>query len=299
MKLHKLIDEYLKYISDELNYSEKTVISYQADYSSLDLFLNNEYKIEKGDISGISKNIIRGYLASLFEKGFSKKSIRRHLSSIRSLFKFAIRKNYISLNPVAGVLFPKMEKKLPQFVSEKQMATLIDTYDSNSELKIRDKAIVELFYSTGIRRGELVGLNLTDIDYHGKVLKVTGKGNKQRIVPFSRIAKEKLLDYLKERESFAIKNENSLFIGKNGMRILEHNVNRIVKDFFARAPEIQQKSPHIFRHSFATHLLNNGADIRVVKELLGHVSLSTTQLYTNVTAEKLKKVYQQAHPKST
>ncbi|MDA0987079.1 MAG: tyrosine-type recombinase/integrase [Bacteroidetes bacterium] len=298
MNFKKLSNDFLNYISNELNYTDKTKISYKTDYEKFEHFLEDEYKFGNNDISVISKNIIREFLANLFEIGISKKSIRRQLSSLRSLFKFAIRKKIISINPISSVLFPKVEKKLPQYIPEKQMISLIDTYDPSSELKLRDKAIIELLYSSGIRRGELVNLNMKNVDFHSKLLKVLGKGNKERIIPFNTTAKQKLLDYLDERKIFADGNELSFFVDNHGKRILDHKVNRIVKDFFKRAPEIQKKSPHIFRHSFATHMLNNGADIRIVKELLGHVSLSTTQLYTSVTIEKLKNIYKQAHPHS-
>ncbi|HEY6952460.1 MAG TPA: tyrosine-type recombinase/integrase, partial [Bacteroidota bacterium] len=229
--------------------------------------------------------------------------VARKIASLRSFFKFLKHKRIIEANPAINLATPKVEKKLPGYLDESAMERLLTLPDRSTTEGLRDQAILEVFYSTGIRLSELVNLNINDIDRHERLIKVTGKGRKQRIVPIGEKALRAVDDYLKKREhgrtvQAARYNTPAVFLSDGGMRIYPQMVGAIVKRYIAEVSEIERKSPHALRHTFATHLLNRGADLKAVKELLGHESLSTTQIYTHVTTERLKKVYHQSHPKA-
>jgi integrase/recombinase XerC len=230
-------------------------------------------------------------------KKYSTRSVSRKISVLKSFFKYLLKKKYVISNPSSGLIFPKQDKMLPAYLSSNEINKLLEDR-KYIEIKILDIAIIELFYSTGIRLSELINLKLSDINFTKRTLKVLGKGSKERIVPFGEKADIAIQNYLKIREICNTENLDYLFISNTGKKLYPMQVQRMIKKNLALVTELKKKSPHVLRHSFATHLLDRGADIRAVKDLLGHESLSTTQVYTHLTPEKLKKVYKQAHPKA-
>ncbi len=300
--MQKLIRAYLSYLEDERNFSQHTVVSYANDLSQYYAFLRQEYPelIEQHDDT--DTGVIRAFLGLLLDSGISKKSVVRKLSALRSFYKFLVRKKVLRQNPALNVITPKVEKKLPQFIDQASMQRILAQPDVSSFTGARDSVMLELFYGSGIRRAELIGLNTFDVDERNQTIKVTGKGNKQRIIPFTKDAQRSIRTYLRFRDHVvkdAGTHEQALLVNEKGKRLTPSVVGTLVTKYLAGTTEIRKKSPHVLRHSFATHLLDNGADIMAVKELLGHESLSTTQVYTHVTVERLKKIYQQAHPKAT
>ncbi len=300
--MQKLISEYLSYIENERNYSQHTIISYANDLAQYYSFLKQEFPelIEQHDDT--DNSIIRAFLGLLLDSGISKKSVVRKLSTLRSFYKFLVRKKIIKQNPAINIVTPKVEKKLPQFIDKESMIKVLALPDVSKFDGARDSVMLELFYGSGIRRAELIGLNVADVDYRNQTIKVTGKGDKQRIIPYTQKARESIQHYLafrKEIVSHSHSTESALLLSAKGKRLTPSTVNLRVGKYLSDTTEVQKKSPHVLRHSFATHLLDNGADILAVKELLGHESLSTTQIYTHVTVERLKKIYQQAHPKAS
>jgi tyrosine recombinase XerC len=297
------IEKYCEHLQVERNYSSHTIHAYEADLLQFATFLGVASESDRIAIERIDRRTVRSYLGYLLEAGLSKKSIARKLAAIRSFFSFLVRLDLLKLNPARSVTTPKLERRLPSFLDEKSVAKLMDIPDQNTTTGQRDWAILELLYSTGMRLAELVQLNIGDIDFAKETVKVYGKGSKQRIVPLGRKAREALAVYLKQREQLfteetTLDDRKAVFLTIHGRRIYPKAVHLLVNDAIGRVSEIEQKSPHVLRHTFATHLLDRGADLRAVKELLGHESLSTTQIYTHVTVERLKKVYEQAHPKA-
>ena len=298
--MEKIVRSYLEYLEIERNYSAHTILSYETDLLSLVQFLRKE-GIKSFD--SVHKETLRSFIGSLLDKGFSQRSIARKIASMRSFFKYLRRQKIIDGNPALVLITPKVGKRLPSFLDEESIQRLLLLPDRTTPNGKRDAAILELFYSTGIRLSELIGLNVGDLKQKEGVIKVKGKGRKERIVPIGRKALEAINDYLKERNKLSINaniklDERPLFIIREGRRIYPQAVGRMVRKYIAKVSEIEKKSPHVLRHSFATHLLNHGADLLTVKELLGHESLSTTQVYTHVSSEQMKKVYENAHPKA-
>lgn len=272
----------------EKNYSQHTILNYKLDLGDFRKFLG-ETGIEKVDYLTLRK-----YLAVLKEKNLTNRTVNRHLSSLRSFFKFLTREGLLKTNPILSLSSPKQEKHLPQFLTEDEVTKLIESALPKDERGLRDRAVLETFYSTGIRISELVGLNNEDVDFIGGIAKVMGKGKKERIVPIGERAIAAIRDYLEKRK----KQQNALFLNKSGKRITTRGVRNIVEKYLRIAGIKQGVSPHTLRHSFATHLLNRGADLRSVQELLGHANLSTTQIYTHLTTDRLKTVYDKAHPRA-
>ncbi|MEW5798785.1 MAG: tyrosine recombinase XerC [Bacteroidota bacterium] len=296
------VRSYLSYIERERNYSSHTITSYANDLTQYCSFLQNEYPELVQAHGTVDMSVIRAFLGMLLENGVAKKSVVRKLSSLRSFYKFLVRKKIVASNPTLNIVTPKVEKKLPQFVDKESMERVLSLPDNTTVHGARDSAILELFYGSGIRLSELIGLKVSDINMYDRTLKVTGKGNKQRIVPCTKKAENAIKNYLtirKEMHPHIYNGSTILFTDDKGNALSPHRVYAIVNSYLREVAEVRQKSPHVLRHSFATHLLDNGADILAVKELLGHERLSTTQIYTHVTVERLKKVYQQAHPKAT
>jgi integrase/recombinase XerC len=299
--MQKIISEYLSYLENERNYSQHTIVSYANDLAQYYSFLKEEFPELIERHNDTDTGVIRAFLGLLLDSGLSKKSVVRKLSTLRSFYKFLVRKKFVRNNPALNIITPKVEKKLPQFIDKDSMVKILSLPDITTFAGARDSAILELFYGSGIRRAELLGLTLNDIDERNQTIKVTGKGNKQRIIPFTENAKQSIQRYIQFRKEIGAETgkENILFVSDNGIRLTPSKINTLVGKYLSGNTEIQKKSPHVLRHSFATHLLDNGADILAVKELLGHESLSTTQIYTHVTVERLKKIYQQAHPKAS
>ncbi len=301
MNLQKRLEEFLLYIKNQRNYSPHTVKSYRDDIKVFIEFLVIEYKdisIEK-----IDHFTIRHFLNFMSEeKHLGKSSINRKLSGLKSFFKYLIRSGELENNPVDAIIRPKRPKRLPKYLEESDINTLLDSIIDDTFLSLRNRTMLELLYSTGIRVSELVGTDIRSYDSIGGVLKVFGKGQKERILPIGGTAQTWLDKYLvrgmeKFRDHFSSQH-NPLFITKSGKRISSRSIRRIINSVIKKIELKLHVSPHTFRHTFATHLLNNGADLRAVQELLGHVSLSTTQIYTHLTTKRLKEVYKKNHPRS-
>jgi len=289
--MERYIEKFVRFLEIEKNYSKHTVLNYHLDLEDFKHFLADK------PIENVDYLVLRKYLAVLKEKNLKARTVSRRLSTLRSFFKFLTREGHLKTNPILLVSSPKQEKHLPLFLTEDEVKRLIDSVlpkDGHEELGLRDKAILETFYSTGMRISELVGVNTQDIDFISDIIKVMGKGRKERIVPIGDLAISAIKDYLEKRG----KQSEALFLNKNGRRITDRGVRGIVAKYIRIASIRQGVSPHTLRHSFATHLLNRGADLRSVQELLGHANLSTTQIYTHLSTERLKSVYDKAHPRA-
>lgn len=292
------LNAFLDYLLLEKKYSKLTIHAYQKDIVEFSGFIGLEYG--NNSIDTVNYSQIRSWIVSLVEKGISNRSINRKVSALNSYYKFLLKTENIQINPLAKHKALKTSKKIQVPFSETEIATVLDdiNYDNDFE-GVRNKLIIELFYSTGIRRMELIELKLKDIDFSNKTLKVLGKRNKERYVPLLDMVMESLKVYLGFRNQLEhISDKEVLFLTKNGVKIYETLVYRIINEYFSLASSKVKKSPHILRHSFATHLLNQGADLNAVKELLGHSSLAATQVYTHNSIAELKKVYLNTHPRS-
>lgn len=292
------IKGFLKYLSAERNVSPHTLRNYHSDLSQFEEFLKRVLESETlsiEDIRKVNHITIRAFLSSLYEKGISKSSLARKVSAVRTFFKYLCRELVISDNPGKMVSTPRKEKTLPRFLSIDEMDRLLNTPAGESTLTIRDRAILETFYSSGLRIGEIVAINLEDINFNDSLIRVKGKGRKERIVPIGSKAIEAIREYLKV--SSKMRNAGyPLFLNKYGNRITTRSVHRIVEKY-KKLSGLWDMTPHSIRHSFATHMLNGGADLRSVQELLGHANLSTTQRYTHVSMDKLMEIYDKAHPR--
>jgi tyrosine recombinase XerC len=284
----RFIEKFIRYLDIEKNYSKHTILNYRLDLEDFKKFLG-ELGIEKVDYL-----ILRKYLAVLKERNLKTRTIARRISSLRSFFKFLTREGFLNTNPIVSLSTPKQEKYLPLFLTEEEVIKLIESAHPKDERGLRDRAILETFYSTGMRISELAGVNTQDIDFIGGIVKVMGKGKKERILPIGDIAIKAIRAYLEKRK----KQADALFLNRSGRRITDRGIRNIVEKYLRIASIKQGVSAHTLRHSFATHLLNHGADLRSVQELLGHVNLATTQIYTHLTTEKLKSVYDKAHPRA-
>lgn len=294
------ITAFLRYLAAERNYSPHTIAAYEDDLRQLDEFLHATPG-RPVSAQAIDRTAVRRFLASLLARGFSRPSVARKLACLRSFFRFLRKTGVITTDPVANIVSPRLDKRLPRYLDEQCVARLMEQPDRGTPEGARDAAILEVLYGTGIRLGELLGLRGTDVDMYNGTIKVTGKGSKQRIVPFGSKAKSALRAYTAFRPALAVAQPvpDNLFLTVRGKPMNPKGVNLLMNRYIARVSEIEKKSPHVLRHTFATHMLDRGADLRAVKELLGHESLSTTQIYTHVSVDRLRKVYAQAHPKAT
>jgi len=292
--MEKFVEEFLKYLEFEKNVSPMTIKSYGEDLKSFLNYLKiEETQIKK--ISDIDTFSIFSYLSFLSRKGIGKRSMQRHLSTLRSFFKYLLKEEKIKINPASAVPMPKFVRPLPRVLQKGEIIKILEEKEENGWLSKRNKAIFELLYATGLRVSELSSLAIDDIDLVQRVLRVKGKGGKERVVPFGKKAQEAIKEYLKEVPFEGI---NYIFLNKNGTKLTERSIHRIVVKYAIRILNSKDISPHSFRHTFATHLLEQGADLRFIQELLGHSSLSTTQIYTHIDIQKLIEVYKKTHPKA-
>ena len=283
------VKEYLDFIRIERGYSGNTVKAYQHD---LDQF----FKYASGDIS---RERLKKYLEYLYGKGFSVASAERKLACLKSFFHYAIGEGFLKQDPTADISLPKKAKRLPKAMSFSETDRLLSSARGKDPMDLRDIALLELLYATGMRASELVSLNLNDINFSVSFVRCLGKGSKERIVPVGEAAMDALKQYIeKGRQLFPIKNKEALFADKNGERLSRQGLWLVVKKYVKLSGGKENISPHTFRHSFATHLLEKGADLRSVQEMLGHSDISTTQIYTSVSRERLKKMYNKAHPRA-
>ncbi len=298
------IGEFLDYLHYERNVSVNTITAYRDDLESFVAFLTADYFVvgrELLDLRSVDHLAIRSYLAHLARRKLSRSSSARHLSALRSFFKFMMREGIVTANPARGVSTPRREKFLPSVIQSSDIETLFEQADCGKPLGVRDRAWMELLYASGLRIGELVGIDLDDIELRSRLVKVRGKGSKERIVPFGSKAEAAIRAWLAARLELIRGHEDErqpLFLNYRGQRISARSVRRLFDGYVRRASLRSGVSPHTLRHSFATHLLNAGADLRTIQELLGHASLSTTQKYTHLNDWELIAVYKKAHPRA-
>jgi integrase/recombinase XerC len=291
--MNREIAEFLAFLKHEKNASPHTLAGYERDLRQVAAYLKErEVRWDKA-----GHVILRGWLAELHEKKRKKSSIGRKLAALRSFYDFCLRKRWIDENPAKLLARPRQEKRVPSFLSEGEAAELLDLPWSNEPLDLRDRAILELLYATGIRVSELVGIETADIHLGERLVRVRGKGKKERIIPFGNKAREALEDYRRVRAGLA-GGGDAFFLNYRGGRLTARSVERMVRKYIRRTAVARKISPHSLRHSFASHLLGRGADLRVIQELLGHASLATTQRYTHVDLQRLLSVYKKSHPRS-
>ena len=292
-----LKEAFLDYLRLERNYSERTIVSYGTDLREFEGYL--EKTEAELDFTKVHADVVRNWISELMDEGRTVTSVNRKLSSLRSFYRFLLRRKEITVNPMLKIVGLKKKKPLPSFVREKDMNRLFDglSFDEGFE-GCRDRTILEMFYATGMRLSELIGLDDVDVDLSARLIKVTGKRNKQRLIPFGDELAEDLLIYIKVRGDAFPDGVEAFFIRKNGRRMYPMQVYRIVKRNLSKVVTLKKKSPHVLRHTFATAMLNDNAELRAVQALLGHESLATTEVYTHTTFEELKKVYEQAHPRA-
>lgn len=291
-----MIEAFLDYLRFERNYSEHTVVAYETDLRQFGDFLKSVG--EELDYTNVDSDLIRSWVVTLMDSSKST-SVNRKLSSLRSFYRFLMKRGKTTVNPLAKITGPKNSKPLPTFLRENDMDRLLDeiSYGEGFEA-VRDRMILETFYATGMRLSELVGLNDTDVDFSAMQMKVTGKRNKQRLIPFAGELAADLREYIIIRNETISERSDAFFVLKNGKRMYPEKVYEIVRRNLAKVVSVKKKSPHVLRHTFATAMLNHEAELKSVKELLGHESLATTEIYTHTTFEELKKVYEQAHPRA-
>jgi len=290
--MQRHIEKFINYLKVEKNASDHTVKNYTVDLEVFKGFLGDK------EIEAVDHLDLRRFLAELRAKNYSKRTIARKLASLRSLFRFLYREGHIKKNPITAILTPKLDKKLPVFLDTVKIDKLMSAPDAKDISGLRDRALLETLYSCGIRVSELVGLDEGDIDFISGVIKVFGKGSKERVVPVGEPALAAIRKYMDERRKKKVKPNEAVFLNKAGGRLTDRSVRRILDKYIRTCSIVEKVSPHSLRHSFATHMLDRGADLRSVQELLGHMNLSTTQIYTHVTMDRLKTVYDKAHPRA-
>jgi len=292
-------NHFIEYLTLEKKYSKHTVTAYHNDLNNFLEFSIKEYEVT--NLKDVNYSVIRSWIVSLVDSGISNRTVNRKISSLKTYYKFLLKTSQIEINPLVKHKALKTSKKIQVPFSEKEIDNVLELLDAENDFKgLRNKLIVELFYSTGIRRAELVNLKLFDVSVTQKTIKVLGKRNKERIIPLLPSVIKTVNEYLEVRDEITpIKDNAFLFISEKGVKIYETLVYRIINSYFSKASEKIKKSPHILRHSFATHLLNEGADLNAVKELLGHSSLASTQVYTHNSIAKLKEVYKNSHPRNS
>jgi integrase/recombinase XerC len=294
--MRKPIEEFLAHLRHERNASAHTISSYGRDLGQLEAYLIEK----KADWRSVDNVVLRGFLARLYEKKLKKSTIGRKLAAMRSFYGYCLKRKWIEKNPAKALATPRQDKNVPSFLSEDEMAEFLDLPSSDEPLDLRDRAALELLYASGIRVGELVAIDLVDVGFDERLVRVKGKGKKERLVPFGKKAEAGLRTYLRSRPDLlkGRLGQNAFFLNYKGGRLTSRSVERIVGKYIRRTAVSRKISPHSLRHSFASHLLSRGADLRVIQELLGHASLATTQKYTHLDLKQLLAVYKKSHPRS-
>ncbi len=289
---------FFDFLQFQKRYSKNTIVSYKNDLTSFFNFIQNQYPHTA--ISEIKTIYVRSWMADMKDNKLTARSLNRKMSSLRSFFNFLVKNQVVKLNPVCGIASPKMPKRLPQFITEKDTENLFTTVEFSEGFKGHtEKLLLQVLYFTGIRKAELIAIRENDIDKMNSQIKVLGKGNKERIIPVNNLLVKDLIFYVAEKKRLGLRNENNnFFVTEKGYSLDPKHVYNIVHKYLSQITTIEKKSPHILRHTFATHLMNNGAELNAVKELLGHASLAATQIYTHNSIEKLKEVHKKAHPKA-
>ncbi len=290
--MKEFLNRFIDYLENQKNYSKNTSKSYEIDIKQFINFLKEEKIANFEDVE--YEDFIK-FIGKLKNSGFKEKSIGRKLASIKSFYKFLLSRKYISKNPSLLIQSPKIPERLPNFLTYDEVLKILQIPPKNNWQYLRDKTILELLYSTGIRVGEIANLKIEDINFVDEVIKVKGKGKKERIIPIGKPALNCLIEYIEKRPN---KKEKFLFLNKYGKKLTERSIERIVKKYSLISGINRKVTPHTLRHTFATHLLDRGADLRIVQELLGHERITTTQIYTHLTIEKLKQLYNKFHPRS-
>ncbi len=300
--MQREIDNFLRHLQLERNYSPHTLDGYGRDLEQFRAYVGREGR-EEVEVARIDHLTIRDFLGHLYALGNGKSSVARKLASLRSFFKFLHARGEIDANPARLLQTPRLPKKVPPLLSPRELESVLELPPADQERGIRDRAVLELLYGAGIRVGELVALDVEDVSLGDRLIRVRGKGRKERIVPFGRTAEQRLRDYLDVRSRWlarrrSVRNPRALFLNLRGGRLTARSVQRNLSDYLRQGARQLKVHPHLLRHCFATHLLNNGADLRAIQELLGHASLSTTQRYTQLSIEELLKVYRASHPRA-
>jgi integrase/recombinase XerC len=292
-----MINQFLDYLRYERNASPQTVQTYEESLRAFESYLT--FRDNGLSLDSVDTDLIRDWMESLMDKGNSASTINKNLSALRSFYRFALKRELVKKDPAHAVTGPKKSKPLPQFLREGEMNRLLDELEWDSSFNnVRARTILLLFYEAGLRRSELIGLDDKDIDFEAAQLKVTGKRNKQRIVPFGAELAETLKDYKAKRQEEFGETSGALFLSDKGERISGAQVYQIVRKYLSMVTSLKKRSPHVLRHTFATAMLNNGAGLETIKSLLGHESVSTTEIYTHTTFEQLKRIYKEAHPRA-
>ena len=290
-------EQFLNYLQYELNRSELTIVSYGDDLRAFEAFFKNKDTLLTWE--AVDADLIRDWMESMMDKGCSTTTIQRRLSALRSFYRFGLTRGYVTKNPARGIVGPKRSRPLPQFLRESEMNRLLDDVPvGDSYRELLGYIIVLVFYSTGMRLAELVGLDDDNIDFDTRVIKVLGKGSKQRLIPFADELEEGLKIYVARRDAEVVRKDKAFFVDQRGQRVKRGAVQNSVRASLAKVTSMKKRSPHVLRHTFATAMLNNEAGLESVKKLLGHESLSTTEIYTHTTFEQLKKIYDKAHPRA-
>jgi integrase/recombinase XerC len=295
--VHPVIQPFLDYLKFEKRYSRHTIISYETDLVSFFNYIETQYG--EMSIDQLSHIYIRSWLASLKDEGLTGKTINRKISSLKSLFKYQLKTGVIKQTPMVKIISPKNEKRLPSFVADKDIKTLFNHVEFSDDWQGKtERLLMTLFYNTGMRLSEVINAKDSYVNFSNYTLKILGKGNKERIVPISSEVAKEIKNYQSNRNILIRQRDDFLLINEKGKRLSPRGVYSSVKKYLSLVTTIEKRSPHVLRHTFATHLTNNGADLNAVKELLGHSSLAATQVYTHNSIEKLKNVYKKAHPKA-
>lgn len=290
-------EQFLNYLQYELNRSELTIVSYGDDLRAFEAFFKNKDTLLTWE--AVDADLIRDWMESMMDKGCSATTIQRRLSALRSFYRFGLTRGYVTKNPARGIVGPKRSRPLPQFLRESEMNRLLDDVPvGDSYRELLGYIIVLVFYSTGMRLAELVGLDDDNVDFDTRVIKVLGKGSKQRLIPFADELEEGLKIYVARRDAEVVRKDKAFFVDQRGQRVKRGAVQNSVRASLGKVTSMKKRSPHVLRHTFATAMLNNEAGLESVKKLLGHESLSTTEIYTHTTFEQLKKIYDKAHPRA-